>query len=457
MNIISSQFNFRNIGFLMGAICYTLLIANESTRFPFILGLVGLFFFLFLFIRTNWMFLFLWITFFIPVSVDVGIILKPADFLLSFLFLLLVLNYFTSDGAKIRFGPYSAIFGLWILVALISLINAKSFSTGFSDVLQMIELYIIGGIVLASFLSDENSKKIALIIVVAITIQSLGAIPSLIQGKRFWGWMGGSFPIVASFAAIIAYHGILYFNGKQRLFSTLAFIFILLGLLGSATRSAWVALIGGIMVINYFTNPKLFKKSLVILLIVFLLIVFLGPDLVVTRLLSIGDPDFYSNVARVYLMMSAWHAFTEHPLLGVGIKNMSLQIADYLPESARFLSLARKHTIAKEIEHGSGTHNMYFAVLGELGLAGSILLMILLFKSIRQAKANLEKSVSKNQLMKNSCIFSCLIAFYILAFFVPGIHVRIEYTLYWVLLLVLIESEKENFSNPENNFSRKVS
>ena len=440
---VASWFNIKTFLFFGSAILYTLLLTFESTRLPFLLAIAGLILVSLCLYKRELAILFMFGSLFMPISMQfAGIILRPADFLLGLTFILFIFELFLKAETSVRPFPYHKTIIVFILTAILSLTKANDKWASLSDIIQMVELYVIGGIIFTNTLNDQLLKKLSKLIIFCIAIQISLVVPALIQGQRFWGWMGGNFAFIAVFAGIMAYHAMILFKGKKQLLAAIAFLLICVGLIASATRSSWLALIVGVLIANFFISKRLFKKSLAVLLIVVIILVLAGPNLISSRIISMTDPQFYSNVARIYLMLTAWNAFTQNPITGIGIKNLRHQLADYLPAMARHLPTERKMTIAHEIQVSAGAHNMYFAILGELGLLGFLCIAVLMVLSLRDAYKNYRASNEFWGRLKNSCVFSCLVAFYVMAFFVPGIHVRIECTLFLVLLLSLIELEK---------------
>ncbi len=129
-------------------------------------------------------------------------------------------------------------------------------------------------------------------------------------------------------------------------------------------------------------------------------------------------------------------------------------IGPALSQGARFWGLMsgsmteeRKITMMHEIKNDAGAHNMYFEVLAELGLTGMICVLILLGSALREAHYNLKLSETPQTRFYNSCIFSSFSAFLVMALFVPGIHVRVDYTIFLVLLLSSITLENRRLTS----------
>jgi len=428
--------------FLIGATIYTILVAFESTRLPFLSSIFAVFVLTTFFMKREWIIPAIFASFFIPFSISVvGVVLRPADFLLGLAFIILLLDYSLNGGQNFKAFPYHKTIILFILATLLSLLKARHVWDSISDIVQVIEFYIIGGLVFANYLNEKILKQVSVICISGILAQDIFVIPAFIKAERFWGWTGSAFPYIGIFAALLTYHGIIYFKGKRRLMSVMAFIMIWLGLLASCTRSAWLSTLTGILLANFVQSRALFWKSIAVVIIIVMLLIIFSPVVIRERIQSIVDFHYFSNVSRFFLIYSAWNAFIENPLTGVGIKNFHQQLPDFLPLAARYLPEERKQTIAQEIIDGAGAHNMYLEILGELGALGFIAIIYLMFMSLRDSRRNLKNSFSIYKKIRNSCVYACLIAFYMMAFFVPGIHVRIEFTIFWIFLLASITNE----------------
>jgi O-antigen ligase len=89
---------------------------------------------------------------------------------------------------------------------------------------------------------------------------------------------------------------------------------ITLGLLGSLTRGAFLALVVALTVLLAARRPR----SLALLLPAGLLFVLLAPIPLLSRMLSIGDLRDGSNYDRLCMMDAGFHMIAECPLFGIG-------------------------------------------------------------------------------------------------------------------------------------------
>ena len=449
---IDNNRTLNKIILLSGAIVYTLLIAFETTRLPFLIIITGITLLALLTYNINWAPILIFGSLFLPLEMSFGkIVIRLTDLLVLITFCLIIINYLTHPNKDLRCFPYPKFVLLFTLSALLSMINAANKLASLSDIVQIIELYLIAGILLMNSLSEKNTKQLGQFLILMIVIQVVGIGHALIQGIRFSGIFGGIFYFMALFSGLISYHLLIYYKGRTRLIGLISFSIICIELIATGTRGSWLACIAGILVANYLISKKLLKKSIIFILVVLTILSLIGPNLIVERIVSLTDFNYFSNVSRFYLILSAGNAFLQHPLLGVGVKNLHEHIPEFLPDKTRYLPDDKKFTIRKEIEDGAGAHNMYFEILAEMGLFGIFITLILIKNSLRDALCNFKTSTDRYARCKNSCILSSLIAFYVGAMFFPGIHLRIDTTLFFVLILCLIQQEKETRINKLNN------
>jgi len=90
---------------------------------------------------------------------------------------------------------------------------------------------------------------------------------------------------------------------------------MLINLYFTFTRSSWLGLIAGIVVIASLRT----RKILITLVLVVAVVVALSPPVILRdRILAIFDPSHPYNVTRVNMWHVGWKAFLDHPVLGIG-------------------------------------------------------------------------------------------------------------------------------------------
>lgn len=102
---------------------------------------------------------------------------------------------------------------------------------------------------------------------------------------------------------------------KVRLLLALASLPMLVNLYFTFTRSSWLGLVAGIVVIGALRTRKVL---ITLLLVVAAVVVFSPPAILQGRILAIFDPGHPYNVTRVNMWKVGWKIFLDHPVLGIG-------------------------------------------------------------------------------------------------------------------------------------------
>lgn len=137
-------------------------------------------------------------------------------------------------------------------------------------------------------------------------------------------------------------------------------LFVVLGLVLSFSRSAWLAFLGGslmLLIYSYFRKNPVFLKSFFILHSTFFILVFAFWPLTQTRIFGEGRLERFSIEQRSGKMWEAVEIFRRHPWLGVGPGNYTLAVY-------RELDNTRPGTAYQP------AHNVFLLAIAELGVVG---------------------------------------------------------------------------------------
>ncbi len=162
--------------------------------------------------------------------------------------------------------------------------------------------------------------------------------------------------------------------GARRAF--VAFLLIALALLGTKTRSSWIAFVAGAGLILARLRPRLLLVG--VLGLAFGLA--LGPQELRDRVASTFDPTYETNAGRISLWRSGAEVVREHPWTGVGLADHYALIETHRRSDATF--------------HAGHFHNNVVQVAASTGLVGlaaylgwMLLVAGLLVASMRKAGA----------------------------------------------------------------------
>jgi O-antigen ligase len=228
----------------------------------------------------------------------------------------------------------------------------------------------------ASLLSDEGRRGKALALVVGMA--TIDAVYSIVDEVLLPGYaadhrlhMIQRSTMTASWlmmvAALVA--GAVVARARPRVLrwgAAAALVPLLAALLLSQSRSAWLGFVAGGAVLLFFWKRRLVAAGA---LVVVVLVLMPGP--VHDRAATIVDPDFRTNQQRFALWRTGWDLVREHPLTGVGDRDLS-------PETPGFTIYGGPQRVV----HPGHLHQnlLMFAVLwGVPGLALGLWLLVAVF------------------------------------------------------------------------------
>jgi O-antigen ligase len=166
---------------------------------------------------------------------------------------------------------------------------------------------------------------------------------------------------------------------------TIYSVILILNLLFTQTRGAWLAFILSFIVVALIKN----RKHLIYLLIIFLVIVslspFIVPDVYVDRFLSIFDiQNNRGNITRINLWKSSILIFKDHFINGVGLDSFE-EVID------------KDKYLIEPVVSQTSAHSNYFQLLAETGILGIFTFLLLYFNFIKVFYLYYKKSVILNK------------------------------------------------------------
>lgn len=173
-------------------------------------------------------------------------------------------------------------------------------------------------------------------------------------------------------------------NLKYKIFYGICSILLLINIMFSQSRNALIALIIGVFIIAI-----LYDKRFIILSLVFPAIFFIIPA-IRSRVFQIFDMS--QNSSRFNIWDISISMIKDHPILGIGYENFSINYPKYIANNPNLLigdDYLPLHP-----------HNIFLKMQTELGILGSILFIIFiiitvitLYKLIKSTKNNIHRSV----------------------------------------------------------------
>jgi len=218
-------------------------------------------------------------------------------------------------------------------------------------------------------------------------------------------------------------------NKKQSLVISGALAVMLIAIVFSLTRSAWLGIAGALLMFLIFFRPKYFLALAPLALILALL----APLAVKNRILSIVDLHDKSNLDRIHMVHSGFKIFQDYPWTGVGSNNIEKVIAG---NEKRY-----RHPLAEKIN--PHLHNNFLQILAERGIfALASFLMACLFIILQLLK--LLKTRTGDWRAITAAVFFAFIGFLIAGMFEYNFgDSEIKFILFYFISLPFLNLKEE--------------
>ncbi len=209
-------------------------------------------------------------------------------------------------------------------------------------------------------------------------------------------------------------------SGKNRLLTLISSVSIFTCIIFTWSRGAWLALI--ISCLLYFLMYS--KKTLRFLCAIIFIIpfaVFILPDNIIRRFMSIGDMADSSISYRVYTWKGTFNAIRENLLGGVG----------YGTETYREYYPTYSYAGMETAEH---SHSLYLQLWFSLGIIGLIIFAVLMFLFVQQSLENIKTTTDTQNKMQTAAVFCAIVAALIMGMFdYVWYNYRVFYV-FWIMI-----------------------
>lgn len=209
-------------------------------------------------------------------------------------------------------------------------------------------------------------------------------------------------------------------TGKNRMLALISSVSIFMCIIFTWSRGAWLALI--ISFLLYFLMYS--KKTVRFLCSIIFIIpfsVFVLPDNIVRRFMSIGDMADSSISYRVYTWKGTMNAIRDNWFGGVG----------YGSETYRELYPTYSYAGMETAEH---SHSLYLQLWFSLGIVGLIVFTALIFLFAQQSLENIKTTSDMQNKMQTTAVFCSIVAALIMgAFDYVWYNYRVFY-IFWIMI-----------------------
>lgn len=293
---------------------------------------------------------------------------------------LFYVQYKNNNIAKLilDFKGYYKAFAIFAICTLPSLYFSSNLSDGLKEYIEMCIYRITPFFMVTLFLrNDSLLKKIFLIFIIDIGIDSFVAIMQVVlgYGSRGWGFGGNILNLASILCIVIPIILIIildeHFSDKTKQICKIILLLCIGGLLAGKSRGAWltVALILPLVSIKYVIKSK---KTIIITLISFIILgaFFVNSNSFKNRLISTTNiTTDSSNVERILAWKSCFNMIQDYPVLGVGLGEFKHFYDSGYRESESRNSLLHAHNNILQI----------WAESGIVGLVGFLYLACYIF------------------------------------------------------------------------------
>jgi O-antigen ligase len=209
-------------------------------------------------------------------------------------------------------------------------------------------------------------------------------------------------------------------KGKNKTLALISSISIFTCVIFTWSRGAWLALIFSILLYFLIYSKKTIRFLCAIIFII-PFAVFILPDNIVRRFMSIGDMADSSISYRVYTWKGTFNAIRENLFGGVG----------YGTETYREFYPTYSYAGMETAEH---SHSLYLQIWFSLGIVGLIIFAVLIFLFVQQSLENIKITSDIQNKMQTAAVFCSIIAALIMgAFDYIWYNYRVFYV-FWIMI-----------------------
>lgn len=299
----------------------------------------------------------------------ISISIAAASLLLAFSLMTILALVIIRKRWIVPSTPLDAAFIAYIIIEIVTALLSVNQMDAFKNMKRLLLIPIVYG-VLASFNNREKILTAVRFIAITVSILSLVEIVLYVHDGNsrlfvFQHYMttGGLKMIVA--LMIIPFVLSPELKVRERSLFGISLLPIVLALVLTNTRSAWLGFIAGILVMSFVQ----YRKLLYVLIAAIILFFLVAPQNQIDRAKSIVDPTHPNNIGRIMMWKTGLTMWQDRPVFGFGDIDLYETYSTY-----------RTPGIDEPAGH---LHNIYIHLLVTLGAAGFLVVMFLFYKIVK--------------------------------------------------------------------------
>jgi O-antigen ligase len=276
--------------------------------------------------------------------------------------------------SPIIYHPFYIFIGLYLFMNLITILSTDNKYIALRSAFNNDWVILCVPFIASIYLPEKWKKNVLIALIISATISGLYGIIQFFDGVEYirnkpLAPLGGFFRSSGGYSSWFAFAGnqlfvfafvitfVLFSEKKLRLFKffLVAAIVILLSIIGSQTRSAWLGLIFVILLGTFLRSKKYFIYAIGVLLLSSVIVFLIFPD-IQARFSSIFSAA--QNKGRLNIWHTSWIIFKENWLVGIGHGNFDFNF--------------EKYKVPGFYDAGGHAHNDYLNVAVLNGIIGLI-------------------------------------------------------------------------------------
>ena len=188
-----------------------------------------------------------------------------------------------------------------------------------------------------------------------------------------------------------------------------AALIMILGVIWTNSRGGFVGLICVMIYMLWLSKHRI--RNLLVVLVLSISAIVVAPDSYIEQVRSISDPEDSTRSARILFWQVGWEMFLDNPIFGVGPGNYPWHSGYYQKELDTYVP-------GEKIFAGRAAHSLYFTVIPEFGLVGTIPCVLVLLGMLgrlrrfeRRCEIDDSDGTSERDLMMAKSIRASIVGF----------------------------------------------